>query len=264
MPKSSDSSSSSPPLSPHVLSISNFGFTQAFLVDMWKQRKQVDDLQLQNRARETAFNKITLLANPKANLVHITSLPLSILLCFNAVPTSTSIKTHNDNQQPLLQECVEDISTHSGDAFSNAGIWSHVTFRWLNPLFKKGRTQKLELPDIPSIPQSKTAAKAFSLLEESLVKQKTSASSLPNALFTKLWREASNNSKLTFQVGGRFGQRVGKRICRSVRFCHCNEQYQISTALIRAKCVSRTAKIWHGKKPCQISVLVSEKWCSEG
>ncbi|KAM7484114.1 hypothetical protein LguiA_000123 [Lonicera macranthoides] len=251
------------------------------LVDMWKQRKQGGDLQLQNRARETAFNKITLLANviisisylafccytfrrlkivsvesvtslitwtlasvvtayslnrnidkrwpsvlvlwwvfsaffgslavslhiitlfkstrfpyflPKANLVHFTSLPLSILLCFNAVPTNTSIKTHNDNQQPLLQECVEDISTHSGDAFSKAGIWSHVTFRWLNPLFKKGRTQKLELPDIPSIPQSETAAKAFSLLEESFLKQKTSASSLPNALVHAIWRPLAINA----------------------------------------------------------------------
>lgn len=132
---------------------------------------------------------------PKANLVDITSLPLSILLCFNAVPiSSTSVNRYNENEQQLLQECVEDVSSHSDDAFSNAGIWSLVTFQWLNPLFKKGRTQKLELPDIPSFPQSETAAKASSLLEESLQKQKTRASSLPNALIHAIWRPLAINA----------------------------------------------------------------------
>uniref|UniRef100_A0A5B6Z5V5 ABC-type xenobiotic transporter n=1 Tax=Davidia involucrata TaxID=16924 RepID=A0A5B6Z5V5_DAVIN len=129
---------------------------------------------------------------PEANIVNFTSLPLSILLCFSAL-TVTCRKKHNSIEQPLLQKDTENLSKHS-DSFSNAGIWSQLTFQWLNPLFKRGRIQKLELPHIPPIPQSETAHKASSLLEESLRKQKTEASSLPKAISHAIWRALAVNA----------------------------------------------------------------------
>ncbi|KAA8529726.1 hypothetical protein F0562_034174 [Nyssa sinensis] len=129
---------------------------------------------------------------PEANIVNFTSFPLSILLCFSALTISCR-KKHSDLKQPLLQKEVENPSKRA-DAFSNAGIWSQVTFQWLNPLFKRGRIQKLELPHIGSIPQSETADKASSLLEESLQKQKTEASSLPKAIFQAITRDLAVNA----------------------------------------------------------------------
>ncbi|KAI8021399.1 putative ABC transporter C family member 15 [Camellia lanceoleosa] len=53
--------------------------------------------------------------------------------------------------------------------YSNARIWSHITFRWLNPLFEKGqREKKLELSHIPLVPELEPAEKAFSKLQESM------------------------------------------------------------------------------------------------
>ncbi|GFS29526.1 multidrug resistance-associated protein 9 [Actinidia rufa] len=131
---------------------------------------------------------------PKANSVDFASLPLLILLCYNALPTQYS-ERNNDIEGPLLQEEEETVPT-CADAFSSAGIWSHLTFLWLNPLFEKGRTQKLEFPHIPSIPQSETAFVASSLLEESLRKKKTETLSLPRTIVHALWRPLALNGLL--------------------------------------------------------------------
>jgi len=67
-------------------------------------------------------------------------------------------------EQLLLPPQLE--STKEVSAFSNSGIWSKVTFSWLNPLFRIGRNQLLELADVPLVPESETAEKAAELLEE--------------------------------------------------------------------------------------------------
>ncbi|GFY91522.1 multidrug resistance-associated protein 9 [Actinidia rufa] len=134
---------------------------------------------------------------PQANSVDFASLPLLIFLCYNGLrrlPTQCS-ERNNDIEGPLLQEEEKTVPTRA-DAFSSAGIWSHLTFSWLNPLFGKGRTQKLELPHIPSIPQSETAFVASSLLEESLSKQKTETLSLPITIVHALWRPLALNGLL--------------------------------------------------------------------
>ncbi|CAI9756349.1 unnamed protein product [Fraxinus pennsylvanica] len=118
---------------------------------------------------------------PEANIIDFGSLPLSILLCFNALPNNSAHK-HDMTTQPLLQKELEKQEKHI-NAFSDAGIWNQLTFRWLNPLFKKGCGEKIELEHIPSIPLSETADEASSLLEQFLRKQKTETILLPNANF---------------------------------------------------------------------------------
>ena len=129
---------------------------------------------------------------PEPNIVDFVSFPLAILLCFNAFPTSCTRK-HSDVVEPLLQEENETFHGEDG-AFTNAGIWSQLTFQWLNPIFKRGRVQKLELPHIPSIPQSETAEYASLLLEESLRKQKFEASSLPKSIAYAIWKSLVMNA----------------------------------------------------------------------
>lgn len=129
---------------------------------------------------------------PEANIIDFGSLPLSILLCFNALPNNSAHK-HNITTQPLLQKELEK-QEKCRNAFSDSGIWSHLTFRWLNPLFKKGRGEKIELEHIPSIPLSETADEASSLLEQSLRKQKTETILLLNAIFHSIRRPLAINA----------------------------------------------------------------------
>ncbi|XP_050276334.1 putative ABC transporter C family member 15 [Quercus robur] len=129
---------------------------------------------------------------PEPNIVDFVSFPLAILLCFNAFPTSCTRK-HSDVVEPLLQKENETFHGEDG-AFTNAGIWSQLTFQWLNPIFKRGRVQKLELPHIPSIPQSETADIASLLLEESLRKQKFEALVLPKSIAYAIWKSLVMNA----------------------------------------------------------------------
>lgn len=129
-----------------------------------------------------------------SNIVDLVSLPLLTLLCINAIATSFSSEEQSDLlKQPFLENYEEENSVD--DDFSEAGIWSKLTFSWLNPLFTKGRIQKLELPHIPSLPYTETAKYASSLLEDSLRKKKMGAgSSLPTAIIYALWKPLAINA----------------------------------------------------------------------
>ncbi|PIN02121.1 Multidrug resistance-associated protein/mitoxantrone resistance protein, ABC superfamily [Handroanthus impetiginosus] len=118
---------------------------------------------------------------PQANIIDLGSLPLSLLLCFNALPNNTAQKM-SDATKPLLDNQLENGS----NPFSRAGIWSQLTFRWLNPLFEEGHHKKLQPEDVPPIPLSETADEASSLLEESLWKKKTQVISLPSAILNAI------------------------------------------------------------------------------
>ncbi|KAJ4842421.1 hypothetical protein Tsubulata_017632 [Turnera subulata] len=74
------------------------------------------------------------------------------------------------------------------DAFSQASIWSKLTFWWLNPLFVKANQQKIEVSDVPPFPESETAGKAYSSLEKSLENEKIRSQSLARAIIYTAWR----------------------------------------------------------------------------
>ncbi|XP_028061846.1 putative ABC transporter C family member 15 isoform X1 [Camellia sinensis] len=163
---------------------------------IWWVFSTINDLLLVSMYLITHFTSLKVpILLPKATIVDFASVPLLILLCFNALPIKGSEK-NNDIQHPLLQEEEENIRKCGDDAFSNAGFWSQLTFLWLNPLFEKGQKQKLEFPHIPSIPQSETSFFASSLLEESLRKQQTKTISLPKALLHAVWRPLAINGGL--------------------------------------------------------------------
>ena len=127
---------------------------------------------------------------PQATIDDFASLiPLWILLCFNVLPFNCG-KKRSDLEHPLLESEGGNLS-HGVDPYSSAGIWSKLTFLWLNPLFRKGRVQKLQLHHIPPVPQSEKAETASSLLEETLTKQKTSVT---KALFCSVWRSLAINA----------------------------------------------------------------------
>ena len=84
-------------------------------------------------------------------------------------------------ERHLLNKDVDALKVD--DPFTKASFWSKITFRWLNPLFSKGYREKLKASDIPTFPRSAMADKGYSLLEESLEKDKTETPSIGNAIF---------------------------------------------------------------------------------
>lgn len=129
---------------------------------------------------------------PEADIVDFASLPFLILLCFTSLTFCCGTKTYKDLEYRLLQEEHGSLSKDSA-GFTNAGIWSQLTFQWLNPLFSRGRIQKLELSHIPTVPQSETAEYASSLLEESFRKRKNETSNLPKAIAYAVWKPLTIN-----------------------------------------------------------------------
>ncbi|CAL8993905.1 unnamed protein product [Prunus brigantina] len=127
----------------------------------------------------------------KANIVDFASFPLSILLCFNAF--SSDAQKKNDLKQPLLEK-EDEAPPENTDIYANAGIWSKATFQWMNPLFKRGRIQKLELPHIPYVPPSERAKNASSVLDESLGKQNMEYSSLSKAIMRAIGKSLAINA----------------------------------------------------------------------
>ncbi|XP_057748917.1 putative ABC transporter C family member 15 isoform X1 [Arachis stenosperma] len=129
------------------------------------------------------------------NIVGVVSLPmLLLLLCLNLCAREEQHST--DMEQLLVHPGEEDNDDddEDGENFTNAGIWSQLTFRWLNPIFRKGRVQKLELSHIPDVPHSETAENASSLLEESLRKQKLEGGSLTKAITNSVWKSLALNA----------------------------------------------------------------------
>lgn len=99
----------------------------------------------------------------------------------------------NDLKQPLLEK-EDEAPPENTDTYANAGIWSKATFQWLNPLFRRGRIQKLELPHIPYVPPSERAKNASSVLDESLRKQKMEDSSLSKAIMRAIGKSLAINA----------------------------------------------------------------------
>ncbi|MBA0666920.1 hypothetical protein Goklo_003280, partial [Gossypium klotzschianum] len=122
---------------------------------------------------------------PEPDIVDVISLPLLVLFCCRCCCRPLS---HGELECPIL------LRKENDDGFNNASIWSQLTFQWLNPLFEKGRIEKLELHHIPSVPESETADNASLLLEESIRKQKTKSTSLPKAITGTVWKSLAINA----------------------------------------------------------------------
>ncbi|TXG56119.1 hypothetical protein EZV62_017432 [Acer yangbiense] len=131
---------------------------------------------------------------PEATAVDFFAFPLLIvLLCLSALPLSYNRK-YSEFESPLLQKEDDKSSKDGSYSFSNAGVWSKLTFGWLNPLFAKGRVEKVELKDIPSIPHSETAESASLLLEESVREQNMVSLSLKQAVAYAIWKSLAINA----------------------------------------------------------------------
>ncbi|KAL8535199.1 hypothetical protein ACS0TY_010996 [Phlomoides rotata] len=127
---------------------------------------------------------------PECNMVDFAALPLSLLLCISAL-RSKQMSDFAAKKQPLLANANANAN---GDPFSSAGVWSQITFRWLNPVFAKGHNDKLQFQHVPLIPQTESTEEASLSLQHFLTHHKTQPSSLPNAIFNTIRTPLAKNA----------------------------------------------------------------------
>ncbi|KAE8730152.1 DNA-binding protein GT-1 [Hibiscus syriacus] len=131
---------------------------------------------------------------PEADIVDVASLPLLMMLLFCCL-LSFAVGENGDLRRRLLDKEDEiSLKDTAAATFVTASIWSQLTFRWLNPLFERGRIEKLELHHIPSVPESETADNASSSLEDSLRKHKAESYILPKAVARTIWKSLVVNA----------------------------------------------------------------------
>ncbi|KAH7515549.1 hypothetical protein FEM48_Zijuj10G0038600 [Ziziphus jujuba var. spinosa] len=126
---------------------------------------------------------------PQASVVDVSSFPLSLLLCFFNLCGCTKNDSDLQVQEPLLQN-----ENNESQVFTGAGIWSRISFQWLNELFETGRVQKLEFSHVPSVPVSERADNAANVLEQSLWHQKIEDASLTSAILHATWKSMAINA----------------------------------------------------------------------
>ncbi|KAK9707522.1 hypothetical protein RND81_07G203100 [Saponaria officinalis] len=79
------------------------------------------------------------------------------------------------------------LTTKEVTTVKKYGIWSMLSFTWLNSLLSVGASRRVEISDIPEVPESETAEHASKLLEKSIRNQKSDVFSLPRAVFSCIW-----------------------------------------------------------------------------
>ncbi|PKA62322.1 ABC transporter C family member 3 [Apostasia shenzhenica] len=130
---------------------------------------------------------------PAATVGDLATFPLSAALCISVLAMKSS-KAPRGIKQPLLVEDEDDSC--SSRIFSDAGIWSRLIFKWLNPLFEKGRKQRLKLHHVPRLPFSETAEAAQSILQQCFRRQKPECMTLTRAVVNAAWRPLAINAAL--------------------------------------------------------------------
>ncbi|KAI4382506.1 hypothetical protein MLD38_008463 [Melastoma candidum] len=137
-----------------------------------------------------------LLLRVQPELADLLSLPFAITVCLSSMISSCAHKTRQSYlEQPLLgKQAVEcNIRRDEVYRYDDAGFWSRLVFQWLNPLFRRGKKERLKLAHIPDIPRSESAELASNLLEESIRKHKTTPYLLPHAIGSAIWKSLAAN-----------------------------------------------------------------------
>ncbi|XP_011022564.1 PREDICTED: ABC transporter C family member 10-like isoform X2 [Populus euphratica] len=133
-----------------------------------------------------------------AKMVSNDSSSLGVILLFYCVFQGKSPVAERDAHincevlhAPLLGYEANDTSNISSDdnvtPFSKAGLFSTISFWWLNPLMKKGKKKILEDEDIPQLRPADQARTCYLLYLEQLSKWKEKGSSDPPSMWSILY-----------------------------------------------------------------------------
>ncbi|KAH9311568.1 hypothetical protein KI387_026603 [Taxus chinensis] len=91
------------------------------------------------------------------------------------------LNSEQAQEDPSLQRSNSNVTP-----FANAGIFSRMTFWWLNSLLSKGRKKPLEENDLPRLCEEDQAENSYLAFTEELVRQKQRNPSAPLSVFWAL------------------------------------------------------------------------------
>ncbi|XP_078177310.1 ABC transporter C family member 8-like isoform X1 [Carex rostrata] len=140
----------------------------------------------------SAHNVEILVTNHKPEIFELVSWPINFLLLFCSLILLFH-KITNFHQYPLANTLTEALLVENVPKNSNlyrAGIFSRLTFSWLNHLLELGRTKPLNLDDIPSIESedaSLQASEKFLAIWRAYMKDKSKANS-KNLILSTLFK----------------------------------------------------------------------------
>jgi ATP-binding cassette, subfamily C (CFTR/MRP), member 1 len=140
----------------------------------------------------SAYYVEVLVTNQKLEIFELLSWPINFFLLICSL-LLLSHKITNVHQCPLPGTLTEPLLVESIRKNSNlyrAGIFSRLTFSWLNHLLKLGRMKPLNLDDIPSIDSEDTSLQAsekFLAIWRAYMKDKFKANS-KNLIFLTLFK----------------------------------------------------------------------------
>ncbi|KAL8170697.1 hypothetical protein V2J09_022501 [Rumex salicifolius] len=122
-------------------------------------------------------------------VLDIISFPGLILLLFSAFHERNDAEIEIDHHhlyEPLQAEAYTDENV---TPFDRAGLFSKLTFWWLNPLMSKGKAKTLEDGDIPILRQADRAQTCYSKFMELLFrKNKSHSPPIVSTLFLWQWK----------------------------------------------------------------------------
>ncbi|KAH7657583.1 Xenobiotic-transporting ATPase protein [Dioscorea alata] len=85
---------------------------------------------------------------------------VSLLLFFSALRLILG-KERNSENNTISEHLLVSEDGDNGTMFSNASLWSKLTFSWMNPLMSLGHSKSLDLNDIPPLDSEDDALVAF-------------------------------------------------------------------------------------------------------
>ncbi|KAK7357248.1 hypothetical protein VNO80_16532 [Phaseolus coccineus] len=130
-------------------------------------------------------------------VLDVLSFPGIIFLLLCIYKESKYRDTERENNRslytPLKEETIKVDSVSYDTLFSKAGLFSRMSFWWMNPLMKRGKEKTLQEEDIPKLSEADQAESCYFLFLDQLNRQKQKEpSSQPSVLTTIImcyWKE---------------------------------------------------------------------------
>ncbi|XP_039118927.1 ABC transporter C family member 8-like [Dioscorea cayenensis subsp. rotundata] len=134
----------------------------------------------------SAVNVEDLVKNHSLDTINIVSWIVSLSLLFCSIRLSFKNRSNEDNERLSLYQSLLVDNENKVLQLKISGVFSRLTFSWLNPLLKVGKLKPLSLTDIPSLDSEDGALVAYQKFAKEWESQKKNKPRSKNLVFFAL------------------------------------------------------------------------------